>query len=95
MLAIGVGLRRRGIDDRPLRLSAIAVAIPAWLFMQLWYVWYAWDPVDAAPLHICDLGGVVAMFALASRGGGHLRWFRAVLFFWAIGLTRRRSSPRC
>ena len=87
VLAIGVGLRRRGIDDRSLRLSAIVLAIPAWLFMQLWYAWYAWDPVDAAPLHICDLGGVVAMFALSSRGGGHLRWFRAVLFFWAIGLT--------
>lgn len=87
VLAIGIGLRRRGIDDRPLRLSAIALAIPAWLFMQLWYAWYAWDPVDAGPLHICDLGGVVAMFALASRGCGHLRWYRAVLFFWAIGLT--------
>ena len=86
-VAIGVGLRRKGIDDRPLRLSAIAVAIPSWLFMQVWYAVYAWDPVDAAPLHICDLGGIVAMFVLYSRGGGRLRWWRAVLFFWAIGLT--------
>jgi len=87
VVAVGRGLRRRGIDDRLLRLSALAAAIPGWLFMQLGYVRYAWDPVDAAPLHVCDLGGIVAMFVLLSRGGSHLRGWRAVLFFWGFGLT--------
>lgn len=78
-----VARRTRPAVERRVRWGAVAIAAPTWLFMQTWFAIYAWDPVDAAPLHICDLGGVIAMFALAHRG----RWWRAVLFFWGVGLT--------
>lgn len=38
---------------------------------------------EALPLHVCDLGGTLAIFTL----GWQKRWARAVLYFWAMGLT--------
>jgi len=77
--------------ERKLRKWAVIVAVPSWIYMQLWYVVFAWDLADAAPLHVCDLGGLIAVVALwpSTKNSVSFRQniFRAWLFFWGIGLT--------
>jgi len=49
-----------------------------------WYLLPAnFDPDDSLPLHICDMAGLVAPIALLMQW----RLARALLYFWAIGLT--------
>jgi hypothetical integral membrane protein (TIGR02206 family) len=50
--------------------------------------WHAGQPLHvdwsvALPLQICDLAGILAVFALLTRS----RLLRTILYYWAIGLT--------
>ncbi|MCH8270308.1 MAG: TIGR02206 family membrane protein [Planctomycetes bacterium] len=64
----------------------------AWcVFVLVWQVlatawWCApanYKPEVSLPLHLCDVAGFLVPFALWTQH----RWLRALLYFWAIGLS--------
>jgi len=49
-------------------------------------VYFLWPPIRydiALPLHICDVAGWIAGFALLTQK----RWLRIMLYYWGIGLS--------
>lgn len=66
-----------------LRRTLAAVAVCYWFAYNIWWNWHGVDLRTGLPLHICDLNGVVAPFALLTGQ----RWARATLYFWTSALT--------
>jgi len=87
MLAlITLGLRARPSPPAALRVHRAWLAIVAAVQVAN-LVYFALprnlNPGTSLPLHICDLAGLVAFFALATP----LRVLRAVLYYWGLGLS--------
>lgn len=78
-----LGRRLSKPAERRLRQAMAAFAIAVWTGYNIAWNWNGIDPRDGLPLHICDLGGLLAPFALLTLN----RWLRATLYFWAIALT--------
>jgi hypothetical integral membrane protein (TIGR02206 family) len=69
--------------EMDLRRILAALALLYWVVYNIWWNWHGLDPRTGLPLHICDLNGLIAPFALLSRQ----RWARATLYFWTAALT--------
>lgn len=69
--------------ERRLRLAMAVLAIAEWTIYNTAWNWAGLDPRTGLPLHICDIGGLLAPFALLTQN----RWLRATLYFWAFALT--------
>lgn len=70
--------------ERRVRLAWVGalVAWQSWMLV-LWLLPTNFDPRESYPLHLCDLAVWLAPIALV----GGQRWARALLYFWAIGLS--------
>jgi len=80
-----VRLRRRSIPaERRLRVTwAIIVAISQFSFTIFWATGDRYDIRLSLPLHLCDIAGFIAPFALVFSA----RLPRALLYFWGLGLS--------
>ncbi len=68
------------------RLFLGLVGVAGWVAINLWYALPGqFDWKHTLPLHICDLGNLLAGVVLLT--GGRSRTLRAVLYFWAFALT--------
>jgi hypothetical integral membrane protein (TIGR02206 family) len=97
MVALGIcGRRCRGSpSERPLRWWWLAIVVVVQLANVVFYAIFIRNPADATnpephvdwsvalPLQICDLAGLLAIPALATRS----RLLRTIMYYWAIGLT--------
>jgi hypothetical integral membrane protein (TIGR02206 family) len=90
------GRRCRGCpSERPLRWWWFAFVVVVQVANIVFYAVFIRSPADATnsephvdwsvalPLQVCDLAGVLAIPALATRS----RLLRTILYYWAIGLT--------
>jgi hypothetical integral membrane protein (TIGR02206 family) len=66
-----------------LRRALAALAVAYWLFYVIWWNWHGIDWREGLPLHVCDVNGLIAPYALLSQQ----RWARATLYFWTAALT--------
>ncbi|RAI44314.1 TIGR02206 family membrane protein [Rhodoplanes roseus] len=82
--AVAVAARRLGPEREPrLRLGLGVFAFLVWGAYNLAWNWGGIDMLTGLPLHICDVGGLIAPLALLTQK----RWLRATLYFWAFALT--------
>jgi len=76
--------RRLGKRGEPmLRRALAALAVAYWIAYSTWWNWHGIDVREGLPLHVCDLNGLVAPYALITGQ----RWARATLYFWTAALT--------
>jgi hypothetical integral membrane protein (TIGR02206 family) len=78
-----VGRRLDNDNERYLRQGLAAFAIVVWVTYNTAWNWNGVDVRFGLPLHICDIGGLIAPLALLTLN----RWLRATLYFWAMALT--------
>lgn len=73
--------------DKPAELAlrrALALfAVSVWVGYNVAWNWKGIDLRHGLPLHICDIGQLVAPLALLTLN----RWLRATLYFWSMALT--------
>ena len=69
--------------EKRLRRAMAGFAIAVWVIYNVAWNWNGIDVRTGLPLHICDLGGLLAPLVLLTLN----RWLRATLYFWAIALT--------
>ncbi len=69
--------------ERRLREAMAGFAIAVWTTYNVAWNWNGIDLAGGLPLHVCDIGGLLAPFALLTLN----RWLRATLYFWAMALT--------
>jgi hypothetical integral membrane protein (TIGR02206 family) len=76
--------RRLSKTSEPIfRRALAAVAVVYWIVYATWWNWHGIDWREGLPLHICDIDGLLAPYALVSGR----RWARATLYFWTAALT--------
>ena len=82
---VALGRRWRGTPrGRKLDLALGWATLLIWVWMRAFKILPGrWDPQKALPLHICDWVEGVAPFAIFTSW----RPLRAVLYFWALGLS--------
>jgi hypothetical integral membrane protein (TIGR02206 family) len=85
LIAAPALLGRALSEDRELILRrALAVfAVVYWFAYNIWWNWHGLDMREGLPLHLCDIGGLIAPLALLTGW----RWARAPLYFWTATLT--------
>jgi len=66
-----------------LRRGIGVFALLYWVTHAIWWSGHGLAPATGLPLHICNLNGLVAPFALLTGK----RWLRATLYFWTFALT--------
>jgi hypothetical integral membrane protein (TIGR02206 family) len=81
LVMLGRSLSEAG--EKRLRRSLVAFAFVEWGVYNVAWHWGGIDMMAGLPLHICDVGGLIAPLALLSQR----RWLRATLYFWAFALT--------
>ena len=67
LLIVAPALLGRTLDKNAeaiLRRTLAALAVSCWLAYFTWWNWHGSDPRTGLPLHICDLNGLIAPFAL-------------------------------
>jgi len=81
----GRRLRLRDPDsEKRLRIGLGWFGLAVWLGSTIYWLHPLRTAVETSlPLHVCDVLGLIAPFALLMRW----RWSRAVLYFWGIGLS--------
>lgn len=82
VVAGGRALRRRKTEP-VLRKAFALLALCYWVADIVWWNWNGLDVYSGLPLHLCDINGLVAPFALLTLN----RWLRATLYFWSVTLT--------
>jgi hypothetical integral membrane protein (TIGR02206 family) len=84
-LIIWLGRTWRGTERlRALECLLAAFALVFWLLDHgRWVLPGAYDPAVSFPIHICNLAGLCVPVVLPTR----MRFFRALLYFWGIGLS--------
>jgi hypothetical integral membrane protein (TIGR02206 family) len=70
-------------SKRAMRRALAAFIVAFWVVHNVWLNWPTVDVYGGLPLHVCDIGGLIAPLALLT---GH-RWLRATLYFWVTALT--------
>lgn len=80
---VTLGRRLAPDGERRLRLALVGFAAAIWVVYNIAWNWGGIDVASGLPLHICDVGGVIAPLALLTRR----RFLRAALYFWAFALT--------
>ena len=81
---VGRRLRRVGMEGVYRRGLAVVTGVATLAVTIGWVIILEKnDEGDVLPLHICDMAGLIAPLVLFFR----VRWLRAVLYFWAMGLT--------
>lgn len=89
IMLVMVLLGRRWRDDDPTRERRLrggwvaTVVLLAAFTITWWLLPRNFDIRISLPLHVCDLAVLLAIPALLTE----IRWIRAVLYFWAIGLS--------
>jgi hypothetical integral membrane protein (TIGR02206 family) len=69
---------------RALDATLALIAIVFWVIDHgRWMLPGSFDPAVALPIHICNLAGLCVPIVLLTR----IRIFRALLYFWGIGLS--------
>jgi hypothetical integral membrane protein (TIGR02206 family) len=66
-----------------LRRALAALALVYWVAYAAWWNRHGIDWREGLPLHLCDLNGLIAPYALITGR----RWARATLYFWTAALT--------
>jgi hypothetical integral membrane protein (TIGR02206 family) len=69
--------------EAKLRVAWAVFALGYWVAYIVWWNWNGLDVDGGLPLHLCDVNGLVAPFALLTLN----RWARATLYFWTFTLT--------
>jgi len=78
----GRGLR--GAPREPhVRIALALAALAYWVAYNTWWNWHGIELRTGLPLQACDIGGLVAPFALLTQR----RLLRAMLYFWAFGFA--------
>jgi hypothetical integral membrane protein (TIGR02206 family) len=80
---VAIGRRTSPAGERRLRRALAAFAGAVWVVYNIAWNWNGVDVRAGLPLHICDVGGLIAPLALLTRR----RFLRATLYFWAFALT--------
>lgn len=78
-----LGRRLSATTEPRLRWAMALFAFMVWGAYNIAWNWKGIDPQNGLPLHICDIGGLLAPLALLTLN----RWLRATLYFWAMALT--------
>lgn len=65
------------------RQGLAIAAVAYWVVYNTWWNWSGLDVTTGLPLQACDVGGLVAPFALITLN----RWLRATLYFWAVAFA--------
>jgi len=78
-----LGRRLNKISETILRRALAALALAYWVAYASWWNWHGIDWREGLPLHLCDLNGLIAPYALITGQ----RWARATLYFWTAALT--------
>lgn len=84
---VGLGRRLPAEGERRLRTALVVFAVVVWVIYNIAWNWNGIDIAAGLPLHVCDVGGLVAPLALLTQR----RWLRATLYFWAFALTTQAS----
>ena len=81
---VGRRMKRFGAEGLFRRVLAAATAVVTLTVTVGWMIiLHNGGEGGVLPLHICDMAGLIAPLVLFFR----VRWLRAVLYFWAMGLT--------
>lgn len=78
-----IGRRLDPPAERRLRYGLAVFALSVWVIYNTAWNWNGVDVRFGLPLHVCDIGGLLAPLALLTLN----RWIRATLYFWAMALT--------
>lgn len=78
-----IGRRLDPPAEKHLRWGLAAFALSVWVTYNIAWNWNGVDLRFGLPLHVCDIGGLLAPLALLTLN----RWLRATLYFWAMALT--------
>lgn len=78
-----IGRRLRPPAEKRLRWGLAVFALSVWAIYNIAWNRNGVDLRFGLPLHICDVGEVIAPLALLTQN----RWLRATLYFWAMALT--------
>ena len=78
-----LGRRLNKISETILRRALATLALAYWVAYASWWNWHGIDWREGLPLHLCDLNGLIAPYALITGQ----RWARATLYFWTAALT--------
>jgi hypothetical integral membrane protein (TIGR02206 family) len=78
-----LGRRLSKTGEPVLRHALAGLAIIYWIAYATWWNWHRIDLREGLPLHICDINGLIAPYALLTQQ----RWARATLYFWTAALT--------
>jgi hypothetical integral membrane protein (TIGR02206 family) len=102
LFATSLVLLRRQLEpigrSRALDLLLASIAVVLWLTVNGWWFLPAnFDRASSWPLHVCDLAGIAAPIVLVHP----VRWLRAILYYWGLGLSTQSfitpaitASPR-
>jgi hypothetical integral membrane protein (TIGR02206 family) len=69
--------------ERRARTALAITTLAYWIIYNTWWNWHGIDLRTGLPLQACDISGLVAPFALLTRG----RPLRGMLYFWAFGFA--------
>jgi hypothetical integral membrane protein (TIGR02206 family) len=87
VLVVAVVIVGRRVRATPgeigLRRGIAAAGLATWVIYNAAWNWNGLDLQEGLPLQLCDVGGLLAPFALLTLN----RWLRATLYFWAFTLT--------
>src|SRR5262249_4745671 len=87
LVIVAIVFAGRAVADTPtewrVRLTLALCALVYWFAYNTWWNWHGLDPVTGLPLQTCDVGGLIAPFALLTSN----RWLRATLYFWAFAFA--------
>jgi len=78
-----IGRRLSAPAEKRLRWGLAIFALSVWVIYNTAWNWNGLDLRFGLPLHVCDIGEVLAPLALLTQN----RWLRATLYFWAMALT--------
>ncbi|EJW12091.1 hypothetical protein A33M_2429 [Rhodovulum sp. PH10] len=82
-LLVAIGRTLSTAAEWRLRIGLAVFALAVWTIYNIAWNWNGIDVVTGLPLHVCDLGQLIAPAALLTQ----IRWLRATLYFWAMALT--------
>ena len=83
LVAAGRRLRERDPDDRLGKALAVVILLVTLPLQVLYFTPEHWDLQTTLPVQLCDLGSLVAAYALWT----HRRWAAGLTYYWGLTLT--------